>query len=179
MILASLQNKYILYLLGIGGLAFYVLTTEIWDRYSDLFTLYGEYGFVKSQLNDIGNYDLRKYELLQLKKTYTTEISKMYKSKAQNNNDFFDYTTKLSKKNSIAITSAIPLTNKSFGYFNELSYKLTLRGRFVNMGRLFSDLENGNIPILLSKVGLKKAEQSKSDLVSTVELKAYIYTDEQ
>jgi len=177
--LTDLKSKYIFYLFAIGGLSFYLFATEIWDRYSDLFKLFDEYGIMEKQLSDIGNFESKKFELLQMKKLYTTEFNKLYKNTTQNDIDLFEYSTKLSKKNSVAITSVIPVTSRKIGYFNEVSYKMTMRGRYVNIGKLFTDLENGTIPIVLSKVEFKKTEQFKPEIVSTVELKAYIYRNEK
>ncbi|MFA5832151.1 MAG: type 4a pilus biogenesis protein PilO [Bacteroidota bacterium] len=175
--ISNLQNKYVLYLLAIAGLSLYLFVTEIAGRYSALFLLLDEYNSVKSQISDIGNFESRRYELLQLKKTYTTEFNKLYKNTTQNDIDLFEYATKLSKRNSVAITSVLPLTNKKNGYFDELSYRLSVRGRFVNIGKLFTDIENGGIPVVLSQIELKKTEHSKSDLMGTIDLKAYIYND--
>ena len=168
-------RKYYFLTFLIGFVFVYLLLTEVYDRYSNMWTLYTTLREKEATILDPALLEHRKKVLMAERDSLSSLISEERSAYQQNEIGVIQCVSDNAHQNQISVESFNPGSQRVAGQFEECDFKMAIGARFSQVGLLISGLENETIPFDITRVQIFSPPFGNGNLLVNVEGKAFLY----
>lgn len=173
---SRLQERRYYFLTIIICIAFvYLLSTEVYDRYSNTWTLYSSLREKEATVLDPILLEHRKEVLTAERDSLSSVISKERSAYQQNEIGVIQCVSDNARKSQVLIESLNPGSQHAAGEFEEFDFGVSVKAKFSQLGTLISGLENETIPFDITKVQMVSDPIGKGNLQVNLEAKVFLY----
>lgn len=168
-------RRYRLLSIVVSLLFLYLLFTEVYDRYSNTWTLYQAVREKETTVLDPSFLGHRKEILSAERDSLSSRIQRERSAYLQNEVGVIQCISDNARRNQVTIESLNPGNEHQTGQFQELDFSVCIRGKFTQTGLFTSGLENATIPFDITKIQMVSNPIGEGNLQYISEAKAYLY----
>jgi hypothetical protein len=172
---AFVGRRYISLTIAIGFFFIYLLSTEIYDRYSSTLSLYQSLREKESTVLDPVLLEHKRKTLTAERDSLSTQISKQRSTYPQNEIGVIQCVSENARQTQVVVKSFNPGNQKASEQFEEFNFTLSTKGRFNQVGMLINRLENETIPFDITRVQIISNPIGAGILQLNIEAKAYLF----
>ena len=183
------QRKYFSLTIAVIMVFFYLLITEIYDRYSNTWNLYQAIGEKQATVLDPALLQHRKKVLTAERDSLSSKILNERSAYQQNGIGVIQCVSENARKNQVSIESFVPQSHQpqadnkadehafpkgQAGQFEEFDFGISVKAGFNKIGMFINGIENETIPIDITKVQMISDPIGNGNLRVSLQAKAYV-----
>jgi Tfp pilus assembly protein PilO len=168
-------KRYYLLTIVVCFVFIYLLFTEVYDRYSNTWTLYQALREKEASVLDPVHLEQKKSVLTEERDSLSSRILKERSSYQQNEIGVIQSISDNARKDQVTIESVDPGKLRQTGEFQELDFGVSVSAKFSQLGLFINGLENATIPFDLTKVQIISNPIGEGNLQVNIQAKAFLY----
>ncbi len=169
------KQKYRMIIAAIALVFFYLLFTEVGDRWSEMFRSYRETSAKEEGILNPDDLTQRKMALTAKKRMLTAKIKKSNEGFEQNQIGVVRLMQTRAKENRVMLRALAPLETRTVGQMIEQGFSLEVLGAYHTIGSYCNALETGPIPIKILKFEASSQKPGSPVLNASIQAKAYVF----
>ena len=168
-------RRYLLLTAAAGFIFVYLLSTEVYDRYSNTLALYQSLGEKHAAvLNPI--LLAGKSKMLTIERdSLSALVMRERDTYQQNEIGVIQCVSVEARKNQVSIESFNPGGDRVSGQFNEYNFGVSVRAKFRQVGFFINKLETETIPFDITKIQMISDPVGSTNLHVNIQAKASLY----
>lgn len=168
------KKRYSAYLFIAGLVFLYLFSTEVIDRWQQVYQLFAEVKNKESSL--LSPAELQEKEMLfsAEEKRLLTQLKKGSKKYEQSGIGVYRMLNTNARAEQIAIESFLPSGGKTVGEMEEFRFKLLLHAHFHQVGAYLSVMENDALPVSVQKMDISSESPRQGVLKVALDGNAYL-----
>jgi hypothetical protein len=170
-----LGRKYLSLTIAVCFIFIYLIFTEVYDRYSNTWSLYQALREKQSTVLDPVLLEHRRRVLTAERDSLSSRILKDRSAYQQNEIGVIQCVADDARRSQVMIGSFNPGDEHVSGQFEEFDFGVSVKGRFSQIGILINGLETETIPFDITKVQMISSPIGESNLQVNIQAKAYLY----
>jgi Tfp pilus assembly protein PilO len=169
------KQKYRIIIAAVVVVFFYLLFTEVGDRWSEMIRSYREISAKEEGIFNPDDLIQRKTDLVAKKKMLTARIKKSNEGFEQSQIGIVRLIQIRAKESNVMLRVLAPLETRTVGQMIELGFTIEILGSYHKIGSYCNSLETGPMPVKIVKIEAMSQKPGSPVLSASLQAKAYIF----